>query len=365
MTIVDRAASLRVRTVTTVLTVLALLVASLVFSPRAEAITWGPKLCDGFAACAKAGLGSAGYDKVYKQSFWNMIAGHNCTNYVAYRMQKAGVTRFVRYGNAYQWGAEAKRAGLTVEKGTPRVGDVAWWDRNAIGGSGLGHVAYVESVDVKAGTFTVSEDNYSADFDWRRYRISEVSGFIRVGKAAPVQKITGAVPTISGSATVDGTLTAVPGAWGPSGVTLAYQWLRNGYAIAGATRSTYRVTAADASTKLSVRVTGSKSGLTALARTSAAVTVAVPKVTGAVPLVAGTLRAGSTLALNPGTWGPSGVKITYQWLRNGRPIPGAVSRTYRLVTADIAKVVTVRVTGVKSGLATLARTSAAGGVVTR
>ncbi|WP_345751974.1 CHAP domain-containing protein [Microbacterium rhizophilus] len=359
------------RPLAALLATFALLVASLVFVPPAEAITWGPKLCNGFAACAAQGRGSAGYDRVYRQSFWNMISGHNCTNYVAYRMQRAGIARFVRpgYGNAYSWGSEAKRAGLRVERGTPRVGDVAWWDRSAIGGSGLGHVAYVESVDAKAGTFTVSEDNYSADFDWRVYRIAEVSGFIRLGKpapaAVPAPAITGSVPTISGTVAVDATVKAAPGAWGPAGVALAYQWMRDGYAIAGATAASYRVTMADAGAKLTVRVTGSRSGSAAVVRTSAAVAVPVPVIAGPVPAVAGTLRAGSMLALNAGTWAPMGVKVTYQWLRNGRPIPGATGRTYRLATADVAKVITARVTGTAPGLRTLVRTSTATAVVTR
>ncbi|MBF0815065.1 CHAP domain-containing protein [Microbacterium paludicola] len=359
MTIVDRRAGIRLpRALAALLATLALVVSSLVFVAPAQAITWGPKLCDGFAACAAKGYGNAGYQSVYKQSFWNMYGGHNCTNYVAYRMQKAGIPRFVRvgYGNAYQWGAEAKAAGLAVDKGTPRVGDVAWWDRAAIGGSGLGHVAYVEKVDVRAGTFTVSEDNYSSDFDWRVYRISEVSGFIRVAKPSlPASPI----PTVSGSAVVGGTLTARPGTWAPTGVALTYRWLRNGAAISGATKSTYRVVTADAGTKVSVQVTGAKAGYTTTTRRSAAVSVPLLAMSAPVPTITGTLRVGSTLTANPGAWAPSGVVLTYQWLRAGQPIAGATARTYRLAAADKGKAISVRVTGKKANYATTARTSKA------
>jgi putative cell wall-binding protein/peptidoglycan/xylan/chitin deacetylase (PgdA/CDA1 family) len=68
--------------------------------------------------------------------------------------------------------------------------------------------------------------------------------------------ITPATPTITGTARVGGVLTANTGTWTPAGVTLTYQWLRNGTAISGATNGTYSIVAADLNTRLSVRVTG-------------------------------------------------------------------------------------------------------------
>ncbi|QXT61994.1 CHAP domain-containing protein [Tessaracoccus palaemonis] len=104
---------------------------------------------------------------------------------MAYRMQQNGIGQFITpgVGNATSWGSQAAAKGLSVSKDNPAVGDVAWWSSAAIGGEG--HVAYVESVNSAAGTFVVSEDNYGGDFDWRTYRISEVSGFIHVGNATP------------------------------------------------------------------------------------------------------------------------------------------------------------------------------------
>lgn len=148
----------------------------------AKAITWYSKICQGFGDCNNKGRGNAGYQNVYTQSFWAMYGGHNCTNYVAYRLQSNGVGQFTKpgQGNAYQWGAAARSAGIAVDKNNPSPGDVAWFDVATIGG--VGHVAYVESVDAGAGTITVSEDNYGGDFDWRTYRISDVTGFIHVGR---------------------------------------------------------------------------------------------------------------------------------------------------------------------------------------
>ncbi len=84
-------------------------------------------------------------------------------------------------------------------------------------------------------------------------------------------KITGATPTIKGKAKVGKKLTVSAGATSPSGVTVKYQWLRNGKVIKKATKSSYKVTAKDKGKKLSVRVTRSKAGYTTLALTSKAI----------------------------------------------------------------------------------------------
>jgi hypothetical protein len=80
-------------------------------------------------------------------------------------------------------------------------------------------------------------------------------------------------PVVSGTARVGGVLAVAPGAWGPAPVDLAYQWLRSGAVIPGATGATYTVTADDAGRLLSVRVTGSKAGRADATRTSAATAV--------------------------------------------------------------------------------------------
>ena len=54
------------------------------------------------------------------------------------------------------------------------------------------------------------------------------------------------------------------------GVTVKYQWLRNGKAIKKATKASYKLTATDKGRKVSVKVTYSKAGLTTVVKTSAA-----------------------------------------------------------------------------------------------
>ncbi|HWU32660.1 MAG TPA: hypothetical protein VN108_07290 [Marmoricola sp.] len=59
----------------------------------------------------------------------------------------------------------------------------------------------------------------------------------------------------------------------------------------------------------------------------------------------GTSRVGSVMTV-AGSW-PSGVVLTYQWRRDGSPIPGATGATYRLVPADLKHQVSVTVTGTR------------------
>jgi hypothetical protein len=75
-------------------------------------------------------------------------------------------------------------------------------------------------------------------------------------------------PTISGTLSVGSTLTANPGTW-TSGTTLTYQWYRSGVAITGATAKTYTLVSADQADTMRVRVTGTKSGYTTVAKFSA------------------------------------------------------------------------------------------------
>lgn len=71
----------------------------------------------------------------------------------------------------------------------------------------------------------------------------------------PVLRLRVGRPTITGTARVGARLVAHAGNWTP-GTTFAYQWLRNGVAIKGATRATFRPGPALAGHLIRVRVTG-------------------------------------------------------------------------------------------------------------
>jgi surface antigen len=85
--------------------------------------------------------------------YWYAAAGHNCTNYVAWRLILNGEpANRSSLGNASQWDTWATSHGVPANS-TPAVGSIAQWN------GGTGHVAYVESVS--GNSITVTEDNYS------------------------------------------------------------------------------------------------------------------------------------------------------------------------------------------------------------
>ncbi|MDR3201531.1 MAG: ExeM/NucH family extracellular endonuclease, partial [Bifidobacteriaceae bacterium] len=98
-----------------------------------------------------------------------------------------------------------------------------------------------------------------------------VAQFAAEAPAAPraPKALKAAKPKIAGKAKAGQRLKAKAGAW-PAGARLAYQWYRNGRAIAKATKASYKVKASDAGKRLRVKVTGTKAGYEPAAKTSAA-----------------------------------------------------------------------------------------------
>lgn len=164
-------------------------------------------ICKGFKDCLKKGKGSAGYASVFRQSFWNMTPGHNCTNYIGYRLTQNGrvVDRPVGANDAGTWGTAARAAGIPVTK-KPRVGSIAYWKAGYHGAAKEGHVAYVEKVN-KNGTIVISEDNLNGTFRWRTIKKSSPSGFIRfpTSNGSPSGKMLYAKSAGSGKISFSGT----------------------------------------------------------------------------------------------------------------------------------------------------------------
>jgi hypothetical protein len=202
------------------------------------------------------------------------------------------------------------------------------------------------------------------------YVRGEATGYIGADASAlSAQVQAGALnapdPTIAGSFAEGETLTANPGSWSPGGVTLSYQWLRNGTAISGATDATYVVTTDDAGAEISVRVTGELTGYTTESKTSEATAVEGPPMEAGTPTITGTPEVGSVLTADPGVWIPPNATFTFQWYRDGFPIPGATDSTYTLTEEDAGHEITVIVTGTATGWAVTASFASAAVVAPR
>ncbi|MFF2389098.1 hypothetical protein [Agromyces sp. NPDC058104] len=159
---------------------------------------------------------------------------------------------------------------------------------------------------------------------------------------------------VDGTAWVDRTLTAVPGAWSPSTV-FTYQWYADGSAVPGATSSSWKVPSTIAGKSLSVMVTGSQAGYDSFSAMSAT----TPNVAiGSTPQISGTAYAGAKLTAVPGPWTP-GTTLTYHWRANGFGIPGATTSTFTIPSALVGQSISVAVVGSAAGYPTTVRSSAA------
>jgi surface antigen len=99
----------------------------------------------------------------------------NCTYWAALLRQQAGDSIPNGWGNAASWAQRASLDGYIVNK-TPSVGAIM---QISDVDNGLGHVAYVQSVDIETGQWTISEMNVKGldIVDTRTYPDSAALGF--------------------------------------------------------------------------------------------------------------------------------------------------------------------------------------------
>ncbi|MEO9326177.1 CHAP domain-containing protein [Nocardioides sp. C4-1] len=303
-------------------------------------------LCKGYAGCTKAGYSDAGYGARNRTMYWRMYSGHNCTNYVAYRMIKNGMSTnrpWSGSGMAYNWG----RAMSRVTNQTPKVGAVAWFDRGQGGVGSSGHVAYVERV-VSASEIVISEDSWGGDFSWRTLRKGTntwPSGFIHfTTSSAPTPPPPPTLPAIAATAppTVVGTpqvgvpLQGTAATFRQAGVTHRLQWRVNGVDVPGATGLTYTPTAKDVGKTVVLRDIGTRAGFTDGAAYSAPTAAVVPAAFARVakPAVSGSPELGQVLTAVAGSWRPAPASVVYRWRADGVWLEGRNGPTLT-VTADL------------------------------
>jgi surface antigen len=357
-------------------------------------------LCKGYSSCQSYGMTTHGYSGASKAMYWRMYGGHNCTNYAAYMMIKAGVSStrpWVGNGGANGWGIGNK----SKTNSTPVAGSIAWWS------SGNGHVAYVEAV-LSPTQILISEDNWGGDFYWKiltKDGSGWPSGFIHfkdstTGGSVPelrgreysqtvytdssqtrlvnttimkpgstawaeVRVLNTGTGTWSGLTmqTVGATPSDIDGGW-PSPAAVAVQ---NEVAVPpGATASfgfAIRIPdgLADATAvkQQFIPVTADGGGLPrstvhfAVTADSRSIFTQTP-----TPSISGTITEGNTLSVVPGTWKPSGGTLSYQWKRNGTAVGGATSADYVLTDSDVGRKLTVTVTATAPTFITATTTSA-------
>lgn len=333
-------------------------------------------LCTGYSGCNSSGYSDSGYGAVSNKMYWRMYPGHNCVNYVAYRMIQAGMPNqrpWTGNGNAANWGHAMSR----ITNQTPAVGAVAWWDAYHHVGS-AGHVAYVEKVNSPTD-ITISEDSWGGTFHWQR--ITKDSGFWPSGfihfrdksgssgssgsgdpgaTGGPV--LTNVVkPFIDGTPKVGQQLTGHVGTWRGKPSHYAYQWTADGTAITGATSSKLTLAASELNKQIGLQVTGSHPNSTSV-QAAAAPTAAVARGTftnAQLPAISGTPIVDQTLVASPGQWAPQPASFTYSWRADNQPIAGATGAQLPLTKDLVGQKITLIAHAREQGFKTATRTSQA------
>lgn len=245
---------------------------------------------------------------------------------------------------------------LTASKGTwaavaapAPVFTYSWW-RDGAAIAGATAATYKPTLDDFEATLTVRVQASKAAFGTTTAE-SLPTAPIGAGVLAPA-----AVPTIAGTAKVGATLTAATGAWA-AGTAFTYQWSANAVPIAGATNPTVVLAADQFGKKITVTVTGTKTGLVAAKTSLPTLAVAsIPFAATVAPTISGTPQVGVALTADPGAWSPAAT-FSYQWLASGVVIAGATGQSFTPKGAQLGKLITVRTTGSAVGAIAAARVS--------
>jgi hypothetical protein len=206
----------------------------------------------------------------------------------------------------------AAKAGvmLTATNGTwspPAAGYALQWQRDT--GAGFADIA-----GARASTFRLGTPDRNATI---RVRVSAVSGDVVVdaytaelGPVLPQPPVNAILPRVSGGTLVGATLSGTTGNWSPTGASYAYQWQRDagaGFAdVAGATRSTLKLTTTDKDARLRLQVHATNADGAVKAWSAAVGPIRTPA-------AAATLSAGASSSLRS----PSGAVIASATVSGG------------------------------------------------
>jgi hypothetical protein len=161
-------------------------------------------------------------------------------------------------------------------------------------------------------------------------------------------------PTVQGILAVGSTLYVVAGPTPPE-LVLGYEWQADGVPLAGETTSALTLAPTLIGKRVTATVTGSLPGCATITH---GVEGTPPRTALApTPTIIGTARVRATLKVKRGTWTPD-TRFSYRWYANGKAISRATRSSLKLGKSLRGKRITVRVTGMKAGYATVTRTSA-------
>jgi hypothetical protein len=241
--------------------------------------------------------------------------------------------------------------------GTPIVGGSlhAYADTNVISGAAYSYQWYRGSLAIsgaKSADYSVAANDAGKQLSVKitATKAGYASGSDTSDKTLAVASATQtfATPvTITGPAELGATLVSGGEASLPS--TYTRQWFRDGTIIKGATGVSYKTSASDVGTHITVTVTASRPGYVALVDTSLPTAEIAPGdlVAGTVTL-AGTAKVGSVLTAKSTGW-TAGTSLKYAFFADGELVQLSPSAKLKLTFEEKGTTITVIAIGAKFG----------------
>lgn len=196
-----------------------------------------------------------------------------------------------------------------------------------------GEQIQLKAIFERAGTWTVS--NTYAPFT------------VSAGRLKVIE-----LPQVVGSLTVGSTLRLAGGKYNVKSVRFSdVQWYRDGRKIAGANDDFYKLTSTDAGKSMYATMNLNAEGYS-IRNSWVESTQPVyggELVASKAPKVTGKRTWNSTLSATAGTWNVAPKSVSFQWLRDSKPIKKATKSTYKSSADDVGKKITVRVTAKRTG----------------
>jgi hypothetical protein len=266
--------------------------------------------------------------------------------------------------------SNAPVAGSLSITGTPEIGEVLTLVNTLTDEDGLGPITYawfagnLRIANATSETLTLAREHLGKAISVQA-SYTDLQGNAELVNSARTAVVSSAsdtniaptgLPAVTGKFLEDSALSvnlaAIKDRDGlPNASTFAYQWLRNGLEIEGATGARHTLTQADVGTRMSVNVNyqdvkGSYESLTSAQ--SVAVKNVNDRPTGSLAITGTTNNGateGQTLTVTSTIADEDGLgTISYQWLANGKAITGATGTAHTLTQNDVLKTVAVRAT---------------------